>query len=305
MSPARKVELELLLLGPLQQLAGEGSMCWTPRPSAAVFSAEEAAAAAERSASRCAELVLPLVEGPQTQIAELAKVLLAEFDGPDRSESACEMAVRVLREQRNQLSDLPARTAAVRRLEARVDTLEAEARRFYHHDGTFEVLPTAAEVVLRRITAAQDIDGLRSTLEALDVEVLRLKAENERRRHEFIEERNHAKGLQSRLVELEGAILEATPNLEGPALNRLDVVFETVVSMHAALQRAKCLYCDQVLEAAEAAAHMEKCEKHPAFIARNRVTELEQELAAERQARGRLEREFANAGGRPLNPEVR
>ena len=36
----------------------------------------------------------------EQQIDALAKVLLDEFDGPDRDESACEMAVRVLREQR-------------------------------------------------------------------------------------------------------------------------------------------------------------------------------------------------------------
>lgn len=40
------------------------------------------------------------------QIEPLANVLLQEFDGPTQSESACEMAVRVLREQRQYIVDL-------------------------------------------------------------------------------------------------------------------------------------------------------------------------------------------------------
>lgn len=37
------------------------------------------------------------------KIAKLATVLLEEFGGPTQNESACEMAIRVLREQRDQL----------------------------------------------------------------------------------------------------------------------------------------------------------------------------------------------------------
>jgi membrane protein involved in colicin uptake len=44
--------------------------------------------------------------------------------------------------------------------------LEEEARRFYRHDGTFEELPTSAEVTLRRIAAAQRLEQLHGELTA-------------------------------------------------------------------------------------------------------------------------------------------
>jgi hypothetical protein len=81
------------------------------------------------------------------------------------------------------------------------------ARRWYRSDGTFEELPTAAEVVLRRVTAAQNAD--------------RLRAENERRSFEYSELRNHADTLDRRLVELEQAILDVTPGEQGPVLLRV------------------------------------------------------------------------------------
>ena len=40
------------------------------------------------------------LDGAQEQIEKLAAVLLLEFGGPTQSESACEMAVRLLREQK-------------------------------------------------------------------------------------------------------------------------------------------------------------------------------------------------------------
>jgi hypothetical protein len=44
----------------------------------------------------------------QCQISTLASVLLSEFGGPTKDESACEMAVRLLREQRTQIEQLTA-----------------------------------------------------------------------------------------------------------------------------------------------------------------------------------------------------
>lgn len=46
------------------------------------------------------------VEHLKGQIAPLAQVLMDEFGGPTCSESACEMAVRVLREQRDEIARL-------------------------------------------------------------------------------------------------------------------------------------------------------------------------------------------------------
>jgi hypothetical protein len=63
--------------------------------------------------------------GLEAQIAPLAQVLLDEFDGPTRSESACEMAVRVLREQRARIADLE---AACRETQTRGEALIAQLR---------------------------------------------------------------------------------------------------------------------------------------------------------------------------------
>ena len=49
-----------------------------------------------------------------TQIGVIADVLLQEFGGPTQSESACEMAVRVLREQRQRIADLESQREAER-----------------------------------------------------------------------------------------------------------------------------------------------------------------------------------------------
>ena len=60
---------------------------------------------AERNELDIARARIKELEG---QISDLAKVLLGEFGGPTQSESACEMAARVLREQATYTSKLEA-----------------------------------------------------------------------------------------------------------------------------------------------------------------------------------------------------
>lgn len=50
------------------------------------------------------------------EIRQLANVLLDEFGGPTQSESACEMAVRMLREQRTRIADLESRLRDAREI---------------------------------------------------------------------------------------------------------------------------------------------------------------------------------------------
>lgn len=50
----------------------------------------------------------------EAQIAPLAAVLLGRFGGPDRSESACEMAARLLLEQRTKLEAAGERAGVAR-----------------------------------------------------------------------------------------------------------------------------------------------------------------------------------------------
>lgn len=58
--------------------------------------------------------------------------------------------------------------AAVRQyLIERIAALEAERLRYYHADGTFEMLATAQEVIERRVGAAKEIEALRAQVERL------------------------------------------------------------------------------------------------------------------------------------------
>lgn len=65
------------------------------------------------------EAVAAFVEHLETEIDQLATVLLDEFGGPVCSESACEMAVRVLREQKLKLEHLSAPLTVHPKIESR------------------------------------------------------------------------------------------------------------------------------------------------------------------------------------------
>ena len=120
-------EIQGLVEARITELAGEASLCWEPPP-AGTFDAERAATAALAAAADVGRTVVGAFP-PGTALSEvdlqlwkdraksaeasaghrgeqiggLAKVLLEEFGGPQKSESACDMAVRLLREQRARL----------------------------------------------------------------------------------------------------------------------------------------------------------------------------------------------------------
>jgi chromosome segregation ATPase len=69
--------------------------------------------------------------------------------------------------------------------EARVAELDELLRRWYRADGTAETLPTAAEVVLRRVAAAQQLASLQTRVEDLERELAAERQARVRLQHEL------------------------------------------------------------------------------------------------------------------------
>lgn len=109
------------------------------------------------------------------EIDELAKVLLEEFGGPVISESACQMAVRVLREQRaaanHAAHDTPGECEVcdlVDGYQHKLAELDELLRRWYRADGSAVTLDSTEEVLLRRLAAAAEIERLTARVKELE-----------------------------------------------------------------------------------------------------------------------------------------
>jgi hypothetical protein len=105
-APSERAVLEMLVVGPLHELAGAASMCWDPKPSSQVFDARAAQIEACETATRVAKLVQQAYAATDdARDAKLGRELVAILEdhvgpGPDgMGEGAVEVLRRLIDER--------------------------------------------------------------------------------------------------------------------------------------------------------------------------------------------------------------